>query len=33
VEHSAAPILASEGKVIGVVLIFRDVCGEAAGAD
>jgi PAS domain S-box-containing protein len=25
VEHSAAPILASEGKVIGVVLIFRDV--------
>jgi PAS domain S-box-containing protein len=25
VEHSAAPILAGEGKVIGVVLIFRDV--------
>ena len=25
VEHSAAPILASEGKVIGVVLVFRDV--------
>jgi PAS domain S-box-containing protein len=25
VEHSAAPILASEGKVIGVVLILRDV--------
>jgi PAS domain S-box-containing protein len=25
VEHSAAPILASKGKVIGVVLIFRDV--------
>ena len=25
VEHSAAPILASEGRVIGVVLIFRDV--------
>jgi PAS domain S-box-containing protein len=25
VEHSAAPILAGEGKVIGVVLVFRDV--------
>jgi PAS domain S-box-containing protein len=25
VEHSAAPILAREGKVIGVVLVFRDV--------
>jgi PAS domain S-box-containing protein len=25
VEHSAAPILASKGKVIGVVLVFRDV--------
>ena len=25
VEHSAAPILASGGKVIGVVLVFRDV--------
>jgi PAS domain S-box-containing protein len=25
VEHSAAPILASEGRVIGVVLVFRDV--------
>ncbi len=25
VEHSAAPILASEGEVIGVVLVFRDV--------
>jgi len=25
VEHSAAPILAGQGKVIGVVLIFRDV--------
>ena len=25
VEHSAAPILAGKGKVIGVVLIFRDV--------
>jgi PAS domain S-box-containing protein len=25
VEHSAAPIFAAEGKVIGVVLIFRDV--------
>jgi PAS domain S-box-containing protein len=25
VEHSAAPILAGEGKAIGVVLIFRDV--------
>jgi len=25
VEHSAAPILAAKGKVIGVVLIFRDV--------
>jgi PAS domain S-box-containing protein len=25
VEHSAAPILAGEGRVIGVVLIFRDV--------
>jgi PAS domain S-box-containing protein len=25
VEHSAAPILASEGKVMGVVLVFRDV--------
>jgi len=25
VEHSAAPILAKEGKVIGVVLVFRDV--------
>jgi len=25
VEHCAAPILASEGKVIGVVLVFRDV--------
>jgi PAS domain S-box-containing protein len=25
VEHSAAPILAAEGKVIGVVLVFRDV--------
>jgi PAS domain S-box-containing protein len=25
VEHSAAPILAGEGQVIGVVLIFRDV--------
>jgi PAS domain S-box-containing protein len=25
VEHSAAPILAGEGEVIGVVLIFRDV--------
>ena len=28
VEHSAAPILAGEGKVIGVVLIFRDVAGR-----
>ena len=25
VEHSAAPILAGKGKVIGVVLVFRDV--------
>ena len=25
VEHSAAPILASKGRVIGVVLVFRDV--------
>ncbi|MGA2351716.1 MAG: PAS domain S-box protein, partial [Terracidiphilus sp.] len=25
VEHSAAPILAAKGKVIGVVLVFRDV--------
>jgi PAS domain S-box-containing protein len=25
VEHSAAPILAGQGKVIGVVLVFRDV--------
>jgi PAS domain S-box-containing protein len=25
VEHSAAPILAGEGRVIGVVLVFRDV--------
>ena len=25
VEHSAAPILAREGKVVGVVLVFRDV--------
>jgi PAS domain S-box-containing protein len=25
IEHSAAPILAGEGKVIGVVLVFRDV--------
>jgi PAS domain S-box-containing protein len=25
VEHSAAPIFAAEGKVIGVVLVFRDV--------
>jgi PAS domain S-box-containing protein len=25
VEHSAAPILASKGKIIGVVLVFRDV--------
>src|ERR1019366_7853045 len=25
VEHSAAPILAGEGEVIGVVLVFRDV--------
>ncbi len=25
VEHSAAPILAAQGKVIGVVLVFRDV--------
>jgi len=30
VEHSAAPILASEGKVIGVVLVFRDVAERQA---
>jgi len=31
VEHSAAPILAGKGKVIGVVLVFRDVTERIAG--
>jgi len=30
VDHSAAPILASEGRVIGVVLVFRDVAERRA---
>ena len=33
VEHSAAPILAGEGRVIGVVLVLPRRFGEAAGAD
>jgi PAS domain S-box-containing protein len=33
VEHSAAPILAGKGKVIGVVLVFRDVTERKRGKE